>query len=141
MDTNHDEVANSGVNEEAEVEKRERERKDPKIGEKTVEGYIVGRNKTVVPPEEVMKLAQIGCKDKEIADWFGIRDDTLRFNFKDQLEMGRESLKQSLRKAQINLALGGNAVMLIWLGKQYLGQSDNGHVGSIEDAPLPFTDD
>jgi hypothetical protein len=31
-----------------------------------------------------------------------------------------------LRQAQIKLALSGNAVMLIWLGKNILGQSDSG---------------
>ena len=31
-----------------------------------------------------------------------------------------------LRKAQIELALGGNCSMLIWLGKQYLGQKESG---------------
>lgn len=139
MDTNHDEQANSGVNEEVEVEV-ERERKNPKIGEKTVEGFIVGKDKKIVPPEEVFKLAQIGCKDKEIADWFGIKEDTLRYNFIDQIQKGREALKQTLRRAQIEVALKGNAVMLIWLGKQYLGQSDNGAVGSLEDTPLPWTD-
>jgi hypothetical protein len=30
----------------------------------------------------------------------------------------------SLRRKQIELALKGNATMLIWLGKQYLGQTD-----------------
>jgi ubiquinone biosynthesis protein UbiJ len=32
--------------------------------------------------------------------------------------------KPKLRKAQFDCALGGNATMLIWLGKQYLGQID-----------------
>lgn len=30
----------------------------------------------------------------------------------------------SLRRKQIDVALGGNTVMLIWLGKQYLDQAD-----------------
>jgi hypothetical protein len=30
----------------------------------------------------------------------------------------------SLRRKQIELAIGGNVTMLIWLGKQYLGQAD-----------------
>ena len=32
--------------------------------------------------------------------------------------------KPKLRKAQFDCALGGNAAMLVWLGKQYLGQID-----------------
>lgn len=106
---------------------QERIRKDPskrKTGTKTVEGVLVGRDKTVIPPEEVFKLASIGCKDMEIAAWFGVDNNTLRYNFSDELTKGREHLKQSLRRAQLEVALKGNAVMLIWLGKQYLAQSD-----------------
>lgn len=99
--------------------------KPRKTGTKTVEGVVVGRDKTVIPPEEVFKLASIGCKDIEIADWFGVDNNTLRYNFSAELVKGREHLKQSLRRAQLEVALKGNAVMLIWLGKQYLGQTDN----------------
>lgn len=99
--------------------------KPRKTGTKTVEGVVVGRDRTVIPPEEVFKLASIGCKDIEIADWFGIDNNTLRYNFSAELTKGREHLKQSLRRAQLEVALKGNAVMLIWLGKQYLGQSDS----------------
>ena len=85
----------------------------------------VGRDKTPVNPKEVYQLAAIGCKDTEICDWIGIDKNTLSYNFATELLKGRENLKQSLRQAQIKLALGGNATMLIWLGKNLLGQSDN----------------
>lgn len=112
--------------------------KPRKTGTKTVEGVVVGRDKTVIPPEEVYKLAQIGCKDIEIADWFGIDNNTLRYNFSAELTKGREHLKQSLRRAQLEVALKGNAVMLIWLGKQYLGQSDS-PLDSADTQILPWS--
>ena len=115
------------------------ERTNPKIGTKLVEGVVVGRDKKVVPPEEVFKLAAIGCKDIEIADWFGISEQTLRYNFAAQLLTGRENLKQSLRRAQLRLALSGNATLLIWLGKNILGQSENG-TGSQGTEPLPWVE-
>jgi len=115
-------------------------RKTPKQGVKEVEGIVVGRDKKVIPPEEVFKLAQIGCKDTEICDWFGIDGNTLRYNFSVELIKGREALKQSLRRAQLSLALSGNAVMLIWLGKQYLGQQET-PLNSEATAPLPWSDD
>jgi hypothetical protein len=34
-------------------------------------------------------------------------------------------MKIRLRRAQLRLAIDGNVTMLIWLGKQYLGQSDH----------------
>jgi hypothetical protein len=113
------------------------ERTNPKVGTKLVQGVIVGRDKKVVPPEEVFKLAAIGCKDIEIADWFGISEQTLRYNFVVQLLTGRENLKQSIRRSQLRLALSGNATMLIWLGKNILGQSENG-TGSQGTEPLPW---
>lgn len=114
-------------------------RKEPKTGTKEVTGRIVGRDKKVIPPEEVYKLAQIGCKNQEIADWFGLDENTLTYNFSVELLKGRESLKQSLRRAQLSLALSGNAVMLIWLGKNILGQSEN-PVNAEANQPLPWSD-
>ena len=108
-----------------------------KTSTKEVEGVVVGRDKKVIPPEEVYKLAQLGCKDKEISDWFGVSDNTLRFNFSVELLKGRESLKQSLRRAMINNAIShNNAALQIFLAKNLLGMNDSG-VGS-NDEPLPW---
>ena len=90
-----------------------------------VDGKLIGRDKKPVVSSDVFKLAAIGCKDHEIADWFGVDSNSLRYNFSVELLRGRESLKQSLRRKQIEVALGGNAVMLIFLGKNLLGQSDS----------------
>lgn len=103
-------------------------------------GLPVGRDKKVVPPQQVEELASLGCTDKDIANFFGITDQTLRNNFLDNLIKGREDLKVSLRRAQIKLALSGNAVMLIWLGKNMLGQSDN-PMGTDDKKPLPWSDE
>ncbi len=116
------------------------ERKTTKLGEKTIEGKIVGRDKTIVPAEEVYKLAQIGCKNQEIADWFGIDENTLTYNFSEDITKGRENLKQSLRRAQLKLALSGNATMLIWLGKNILMQQEN-PVNTDSGSPLPWPED
>jgi len=106
-----------------------------------VTGYEVGRGKTqrVVFDSDVYKLAAMGCNDREIATWFDCNEDTLRNNFSGIIAKGREDLKQSLRRAQIRLALSGNATMLIWLGKNILGQSDN-PLDSEANAPLPWGD-
>jgi hypothetical protein len=108
----------------------------------TYEGIEVGRgeNKKIIDPKEVEKLAAIGMKNSEIAEWFGIDDSTLSYNFKQQLLKGKLQLNQSLRKAQITLALSGNATMLIWLGKNILGQSES-PFDSEGNAPLPWDDE
>lgn len=101
-------------------------RKKPKTATKEVEGIVVGRgdNKTVIPPEEVYKLAKLWCSMQEIADWFEIPRETLKYNFSDLIAKGRAETKQALRRAQLKNALGGNTSMQIWLGKNILGQSD-----------------
>ena len=58
--------------------------------------------------------------------------DTIRRRMRDEdsdfsraYKRGLASTKQRLQEAQINYALMGNATLLIWCGKQLLGQSDN----------------
>lgn len=106
-----------------------------------VYGYEVGRGrrKKVVVPQDVYNLAAIGCSDREIAQWFDVDENTLRYNFSDIIAKGREALKHSLRRAQLKLALSGNAVMLIWLGKNYLGQTDQ-PMNTDDNKVLPWTD-
>jgi len=107
-----------------------------------VYGYEVGRGKTkrIVFDQDVFKLAQLGCSDREIANWFDMSESTLRYNFASILEKGRTQLKQTLREAQIKLALQGNPSMLIWLGKNILGQSDTPN-NNDNNQILPYTDD
>lgn len=110
-----------------------------KWGTATIEGKVVGRDGIVVPPQQVEDLAEIGCTNKEIANFFGVDDSTLAYNFKFELAKGRANLNQRLRRAQIQYALQGNATLLIWLGKNILSQSDTPQTADKE--VLPFTDD
>jgi len=109
-------------------------------GTKVVTGLIVGRNKVVVPPEEVEDLASLGCTDRDIARWFGIDENTLRYSFSDNLIKGREDLKISLRRAMLkNACVNNNAAVQIFLAKNMLGMSDNG-MTTDNSKVLPFTD-
>ena len=115
--------------------------KPKQLVEGTFLGIEVGRgeNKKVIDPKEVEKLASIGMKNSEIADFLEVDDSTLSYNFKQQLLKGRHNLKVSLRKAQLSLALSGNATMLIWLGRNLLGQSEN-TFDHEDNQPLPWND-
>lgn len=118
------------------------ERRDPKWGEVTKRGLVVGRapRQRIIPPDEVFKLAEIGLNDRDLAEWFDISESTLRYNFSSFLLRARQSLKIKLRRAQLRVALDGNPTMLIWLGRNMLGQSDNNY-SSDDKKPLPWTDD
>jgi hypothetical protein len=112
-----------------------------KEGTKIVKGLVVGRDKVVVPPEEVEDLASLGCTDRDIANWFGVDENTLRYSFSDYLLKGRENLKISLRRAMLkNACVNLNAAVQIFLAKNMLGMSDNGMV-TDNSKVLPFTDD
>lgn len=104
-------------------------------------GYEVGRglNKRVVNPDDIYRLAAIGCTDAEIARWFDLQESTLRYNFSAVLAKGREDIKMALRQAMIKNALGGNAVMQIWLSKNWLGMSDT-PVNTDDTKPLPWNE-
>ena len=100
--------------------------KNIKYGEKTVQGRVIGRNKTVIPEEQVAELAKLHCTNKEMADFFDVPLQTFVDNFRDIITKSRILTKQRLRKAQLDLALNKHdRVMLIWLGRNMLNQSDN----------------
>lgn len=91
-----------------------------------------GRPKIEVDFSEVDKLCQIQCTGEEIASFFGISYDTLERRCKEQFKMSLAEYikeksakgKSSLRRLQWKAAMNGSVTMLIWLGKQYLGQTD-----------------
>ncbi len=114
--------------------------KPKELVEGTITGLPVGRDKTVVPPDKVQELAELGCSDRDIANFYGIKEDTLRYNFADNLIKGREELKISLRRAMLRTAHSGNAAVLIFLAKNILGYQDQPQ--STDDRkPLPWTED
>ena len=115
-------------------------RKDPKWGEVTKSGLILGRgeNKKVVPPDEVYKLALMGASYEEMADFFQVNRETLKYNFSEYILKAKAEMKSRLRKAMwLNAIDGKNVVMQIWLSKQYLGFTDS-PVNTTELQPLPW---
>lgn len=80
----------------------------------------------------VDSLCNIQCTGEEIASVLGVDYDTLNARikekygilFSDYFELKRGAGKASLRRMQWKAAEAGNNTMLVWLGKQYLGQRD-----------------
>lgn len=77
-------------------------------------------------------LLRIQCTGEEIAGAMGMSYDTLErackrdhnMKFAEYSELKRAEGKASLRRAQWKAAQDGNPTMLVWLGKQMLGQRD-----------------
>ena len=85
---------------------------------------------------KVRMLASFGCTLVEIAKYFKVGESVIRKNYKKEYEAGVEEMKFSLRKAQWKYALeNGNTALLIFLGKNYLQQTDKSQldlVGNLE---------
>ena len=112
----------------------------PREEEITITGIRIGRGDTsaVVDPETVYKLALMGATNVEIAEWYGVTEQSIRYRFNEYLAKARSSLKIKLRRAQLKVAIENeNPTMLIWLGKQMLGQSEN-VVGAENEKVLPW---
>ena len=85
-----------------------------------------GRPSIDIDYEMVSKLARMMCTMQEIASFLDLsvrkleQDEEFIRVYKKNIDTG----KISLRRSQMKLADAGNATMNIWLGKQYLWQTD-----------------
>ena len=88
---------------------------------------------------ELEKLCAIHATYDEIASWFSVSHNTIdnrvadktpqdyegeKLTFKEIMDRGYARGRISLRRKQMQLAEQGNPTMLVWLGKQILGQRD-----------------
>jgi hypothetical protein len=74
--------------------------------------------------KDVEKLASFGCRNTEIAEFFGCDESLIRKSYSEFLTKGRAKGKIRLRQLQWKSAENGSHAMQIWLGKQELGQTD-----------------
>lgn len=82
--------------------------------------------------KEFDKLCHFQCTLREIAFFFEMSEDTIEnivkrekdMKFSEYYQQRAVSGKIDLRRKQFQAALKGNTALLIWLGKQYLGQSE-----------------
>lgn len=96
--------------------------------------YRENKNKKVIDLEQLRGLAAIGATQLEMAAALGTSAGWIEKQIDNNpavalaIEQGYTDMKHSLRRAQLGLALSGSPAMLIWLGKQFLGQSDKQEV-------------
>lgn len=100
-----------------------------------------GRPRKPIDYETLDKLCAIMCTGEECASVLKIDYDTLNMNlrrdghggFSEYFKTASSPGKIALRRAQFKSAVSGNATMLIWLGKQYLGQREPDAVREDDD--------
>ena len=94
---------------------------------KKIQPIVKGRNGRILKKVDanlVFELAKIHCTLTEIAAVCKCSHDLIESRFHDEYARGREEGRCCLRRMQWQQALQGNTQMLIWLGKQMLGQRD-----------------
>lgn len=100
----------------------------------------IGRPRVEVDWTQIDALLKIQCIGEEIASFLNISYDTIErrcredheTSFADYSKLKRQGGKPSLRRAQWKLAVDElNATMLIWLGKQMLGQRDKSDMAIV----------
>lgn len=102
----------------------------------------VGRPRAEIDLDVVRRSAGIGCSVNEIAAVLGIgRSTMLKYMALDAdiqaaIDEGRDNGCATLRRFQWHKAEAGSDTMLIWLGKQMLGQKDKSELTGAGDGPL-----
>jgi hypothetical protein len=95
-----------------------------------------GRPRIEIDWADFDRLCEVQCTFEELAAHFGVSEDTIEravkrehgVSFADYFAQKRKAGFVSLRSKQYELAMAGNATMLIFLGKQYPGQADKREV-------------
>jgi hypothetical protein len=97
-----------------------------------------GRPKVDIDWDKVGKMLEAGCSAVGIAATIGCDEDTLRkrcpadnnCTFSEFSQQKKAKGDELLRTKQFQVAMTGDKTMLVWLGKQRLGQADKQEIGN-----------
>lgn len=101
----------------------------------------MARPKAQIDWKKVDEYLQAQCDGVGIASLLGIHPDTLYIACQEEHKMGfsqysaikKSEGKELLRAKQFEMAMGGDKTLAIWLGKQYLNQTDRRNIVLEED--------
>lgn len=80
--------------------------------------------KVKIDENEVARLALLNCHTRTIAEHIGVAENTLRRRCGALIHKKRAEHRVNLREAQGKAIKEGNTALLIFLGKNDLGQAD-----------------
>lgn len=123
------------------AKKKTTAKKKPPAKKKATPKNPVGRPIVKIDWDQFENLCRLQCTMVEIADWFRTSEDTIERrvkshygnNFAEVFKQKRSAGQISLRRSQFRLS-ESNPAMAIFLGKNYLKQSDKG-IDDKEDPP------
>lgn len=104
----------------------------------------MARPTTPIDWEQVDRMCEIHCTGEEQASILGVDYDTLNAackrehnkSFSEYFRQKASSGKMSLRRKQYTSAMDGNTTMLVWLGKNWLGQTDQPEAEPVDLQPI-----
>ncbi len=104
-----------------------------------------GKPKAAINLDDLEKLCVMQCTNAEVASFFGVAERTIErrrqsARFAAVMNRGYAKGRQTLRRKQMELAMAGNPTMLIWLGKQLLGQRDKIEHGGPNGGPIQISE-
>lgn len=113
---------------------------------------MAGRPKVTINWSEVDKYLKAQCDGVGIAAILGVHPATLyraceethKVNFANYSQAKKAEGKELLRQKQMEVAIDGDKTMLVWLGKQYLDQSEKvaaNNINTNKTALSDLTDD
>lgn len=110
----------------------------------TKEKRKTGRPATEIDWEKFDYMCFLQCTLTEIAALHGVTIDTIHarvkatwgMSFSEYYEMHAARSQRAIRQAQLKAALNGNSALLIWLGKQKLGQKEKQEITGVDGAPI-----
>ena len=97
---------------------------------------MAGRPRKKLDKKRIEKLASMGLTVAECAVIEGVNKKTIERRAMPAIHDGRERMTASLKRKQFEIAMSGNPTMLIWLGKNYLNQSDKKEITGADGKDL-----
>jgi hypothetical protein len=116
--------AKSGISDRAMAEASEFVDKNPQLKALLEERLVPEPDDAPFSHQAVQLLAQAGTPETEIARLLGLEVKALKAEAGAALELGNTQHRVKLRLAQYRAAMVGDRTLLVWLGKQSLGQMD-----------------
>jgi hypothetical protein len=96
----------------------------------------LGRPQKEINWEVLNGILQYGASLVDCAEMLDVSEDTIERKIKDQYavtfkeyrDQKKSKMRMKLRQKQFEMALKGNVPLLIWLGKNELGQTDKAEI-------------
>ena len=96
------------------------------------ERFFTDRRPAVLTLAELEGLGRLQCTNAELGAYFGLTERQIikrraaDSELDEAIKRGANQGKISIRRKQYEAALAGDRTMLVWLGKNVLGQRDSG---------------